>query len=1161
MAPEVIREQGSATISWRKADVWSLACTTLEMTTGKPPWSQFQNSVTILYHIACQETLPEYPNPASIELITFLNVCLQRHPAKRPDITSLLLHPFVASMGANGWNTANMGFVQRPSTVSTTPAGEWDNCSVGSYRSGAGENTGCIGTHLRSSGGANNGGRNRGDSGVFPPDRKSSSSEQVSTAGPRLFAGRLDPDVDVDIDLENDNDDYTSPPTYCEGGGVKSGGGSRIAGDLTEPEISHPVPIYATQNLTSREIRPDYLAGGRPRDEDIDSLASETSDALDRSQLHDYRHDEPRERKDDLEIAGLPISQASSNQASSAGLHQPAPKQTSTSILGKFRKGNLKKNLSPKASSGGPSQLQQQQNYPVAESGYPADSENGGLVSDSETTSLSSVSKKKGRSIIRITSANKRGSSMGQHGAVGPADNRQGSKQRQLVSIRHHGQPSHGGVESEKNPIKPLSDTIPGCVLHSSQPRDHLNSDQADVYYDSDEALVEELRLHASPAFLSPPPSQNWTRNEGNYDDKSETGYGAHSYPSDYRGYGSENLPSTDNMPTLLTPRRYLSSNPSPNFGNGSIGGESGVSPALSVANGETDSGFVNTRTGLGTLNLYSNLDPGPTIPFPSNTMAPITGSPKVVRPLSERPVLHKTLELSRPAPLDLNKDASSWNGEYSPTGPSSPASPMARKGAFQSTRSPYPAQFSLGKPLSPVMAPPSPVTGISMGIVRNTGRGDRSLLTHTSSMSALPSQNGGPLSSDSVVSMAFGVGGSEPSMQIATGMRIKGAVGHTRELSARNLRKGAAGQGSNFDNNGNFDSRDLLHIGPTLIQQHQGPERFVTEQSFDQLRVSGVANSISNSAGDIMTQPRQDSELSMCRKLSAQRRTNITPTMSSTPFTPLSISTPLSSSGLEDNEFDRSNDEYVEDVTPSMFQAPALSLDEHTGAITRLRVPRRTSLLLSASIDGTLRIWGPGETESRAVLDASSFMLSGQDNQRERKISLGTKNDENTISSLESPGGGVKVKIMNMWAQEGCETIWCAANDCALRVWSGAEGKALRFLKGHEDAVTVMEGMSGIGGLQASCLVGTGSADRTVRIWDARAKRAQIFIFKGHSDTVLAMRWGEGGRSVMSSGKDKTIRIWDTRTGRSVANYKFTFILSIFLVEKYKFLMQNFNL
>ena len=34
MAPEIIKDHGGD-LSWKKADVWSLGCTTLEMTTGE----------------------------------------------------------------------------------------------------------------------------------------------------------------------------------------------------------------------------------------------------------------------------------------------------------------------------------------------------------------------------------------------------------------------------------------------------------------------------------------------------------------------------------------------------------------------------------------------------------------------------------------------------------------------------------------------------------------------------------------------------------------------------------------------------------------------------------------------------------------------------------------------------------------------------------------------------------------------------------------------------------------------------------------------------------------------------------------------------------------------------------------------------------------------
>lgn len=91
MAPEVIRDEGGS-ISWRKADIWSLACTTLEMTTGKAPWKQFDNPVTILYHIACQDTLPEYPSPASFEVrATIVALMMLGHDAALSPILSVCM--------------------------------------------------------------------------------------------------------------------------------------------------------------------------------------------------------------------------------------------------------------------------------------------------------------------------------------------------------------------------------------------------------------------------------------------------------------------------------------------------------------------------------------------------------------------------------------------------------------------------------------------------------------------------------------------------------------------------------------------------------------------------------------------------------------------------------------------------------------------------------------------------------------------------------------------------------------------------------------------------------------------------------------------------------------------------------------------------------------
>lgn len=73
MAPEVIKQTGHG----RYADIWSLACTVIEMATGKPPWHHFGNPVYTMYHIAKKGLPPPLPDDISRDMEEFLLACFK----------------------------------------------------------------------------------------------------------------------------------------------------------------------------------------------------------------------------------------------------------------------------------------------------------------------------------------------------------------------------------------------------------------------------------------------------------------------------------------------------------------------------------------------------------------------------------------------------------------------------------------------------------------------------------------------------------------------------------------------------------------------------------------------------------------------------------------------------------------------------------------------------------------------------------------------------------------------------------------------------------------------------------------------------------------------------------------------------------------------------
>eukprot|EP00818_Percolomonas_sp_WS_P003273 CAMPEP_0117447286 /NCGR_PEP_ID=MMETSP0759-20121206/6791_1 /TAXON_ID=63605 /ORGANISM="Percolomonas cosmopolitus, Strain WS" /LENGTH=801 /DNA_ID=CAMNT_0005239605 /DNA_START=278 /DNA_END=2680 /DNA_ORIENTATION=+ len=98
MSPEVIKT-GSYT---DKADIWSLGCTLLEMTTGKPPWyselTRFDNVYAFFSWLSesgewnLAKTIPENLSESCKD---FIRQCLRSNVDERPTAEELLKHPFI----------------------------------------------------------------------------------------------------------------------------------------------------------------------------------------------------------------------------------------------------------------------------------------------------------------------------------------------------------------------------------------------------------------------------------------------------------------------------------------------------------------------------------------------------------------------------------------------------------------------------------------------------------------------------------------------------------------------------------------------------------------------------------------------------------------------------------------------------------------------------------------------------------------------------------------------------------------------------------------------------------------------------------------------------------------------------------------------------------
>jgi WD40 repeat protein len=181
-----------------------------------------------------------------------------------------------------------------------------------------------------------------------------------------------------------------------------------------------------------------------------------------------------------------------------------------------------------------------------------------------------------------------------------------------------------------------------------------------------------------------------------------------------------------------------------------------------------------------------------------------------------------------------------------------------------------------------------------------------------------------------------------------------------------------------------------------------------------------------------------------------------------------------------------------------------------HFGEILSLQFDARGERVLTASLDGTAKIW---------AVDRPGTPLAVFRDDKLRAI----------YSAALSPDG---------------KRVICGLADGAARIWNSETKGDFDELKGHDEVV--ISASFSPDGLK----VVTGSSDRSSRVWDLRleagAGGARLtslgspMILRGHTGTVSAVAFSPDGSRILTASADGTARIWwsESKEPRILGNH-----------------------
>ena len=206
-------------------------------------------------------------------------------------------------------------------------------------------------------------------------------------------------------------------------------------------------------------------------------------------------------------------------------------------------------------------------------------------------------------------------------------------------------------------------------------------------------------------------------------------------------------------------------------------------------------------------------------------------------------------------------------------------------------------------------------------------------------------------------------------------------------------------------------------------------------------------------------------------------------------------------------------------------------TLSGHVGQVLGCAVSADGATIVSASKDGTLKVWDGCSGAERFTLSGHAGEVLGCAVSADGATIVSASQDQ-TLKVWDGRSGAERFTLSGhagrVW---GCTvsadgaTIVSASQDQTLKVWDGRSGAERFTLSGH------VGGVSGCAVSADGATIVSASQDQTLKVWDGRSG-AERFTLSGHAGGVSGCAVSANGAIIVSASYDQTLKVWDGCNG-----------------------------